>query len=72
MLSQSGEPEFPGETHFGYAIERFSIDHFTVVAKLPDLRMEARLPVTLLCYILLCFSNGNVYKNLVLSTELIM
>ena len=27
--------------------ERSSIDHFTVVAKLPGLRMEARLPVTL-------------------------
>ena len=25
----------------------FTIDHFTVVAKLPGLRMEARLPVTL-------------------------
>ena len=24
-----------------------AIDHFTVVAKLPGLRMEARLPVTL-------------------------
>ena len=25
----------------------FTIDHFTVLAKLPGLRMEARLPVTL-------------------------
>ena len=29
---------------YGY---RLTIDHFTVVAKLPGLTMEARLPVTL-------------------------
>ena len=27
--------------------QRCIIDHFTVVAKLPGLRMESRLPVTL-------------------------
>ena len=36
------------------------IDHFTVVAKLPGLRIEVRLSVTLLSYKPLCFSNVNV------------
>ena len=38
------------EIHYSYDANTFvkKIDHFTVVAKLPGLRMEARLPVTLL------------------------
>ena len=38
---------------------KFRIDHFTVVAKLPGLRMEARLPVTLFWYKPPCFCNVN-------------
>ena len=40
----------PSTPSYGYSAPTASvrtIDHFTVVAKLPGLRMEARLPVTL-------------------------
>ena len=33
---------------FQYFVADLRMDHFTVVAKLPGLRMEARLPVALL------------------------
>ena len=40
--------------------ERDRIDHFTVVAQLPGLRMKVRLPVTLFWYKPSCFCNANM------------
>ena len=37
----------PATEALGAPLTKKSIEHFTVVAKLPGLRMEARLPVTL-------------------------
>ena len=41
------ELKLPSAFQASCSIVYYAIDHFTVVAELPGLRMEARLPVTL-------------------------
>ena len=52
----NGNKEFRSD----WQVNNLTIDHFTVVAKLPGLRMEERLPVTLFClraFVMLIWTN---------------